>query len=98
MKKKQIFKFWDVLDSSTSVKETISAFENKKGYASKRTLERFAQAREGFKECLQSEIIARKTGWSVKYVNKIRTWWNEIGWQRTSELYEETPHKQHLHD
>jgi len=94
MKKQQFSKFWEALASSTSAKETISAFENKKGYGGKRTLERCAQAAEGFKESLQSQVIARKTGWSVKYVTKIRTWWDELVAQKLLESYKETDHKQ----
>ena len=98
MKKKQVLKFWDALAASTSTKETISAFENKKGYSSKRTLWRFAQAREGFKEGLQSEIIARKTRWTVKHVDKIQPWWNELVAQKPVESYEKTPYKNEIRE
>jgi len=77
MKKKQVSKFWEALAESTSVGKTVSAFENKKGYGSKRTLERFAQAAEGFKQGLQPKVIAKKTGWSVGYVDKVKSWWEQ---------------------
>lgn len=77
MKKPQFLKFAKAIDDNTGVKETISAFENKKGYAGKRTLERCVQAATRFKEGLPSKVIAEKTGWSVKYVDKIRSWWEE---------------------
>lgn len=98
MKKNQVQKFWEALDANTSTKEPISAFMNKKGYGGKRTLERLAQAKEGFAEGLQSENIATKTGWGVGYVNKVRPWWNELVAQKTSELYEETSHKQKMRE
>lgn len=77
MKKPQFLKFCKAIANSTSMKETISAFKNKKGYGGKRTLERCSQAATGFKERLPSEVIAQRTGWSVKYVDKIRSWWEE---------------------
>ncbi len=77
MKKPQFLKFAKAIDDNTSVEETISAFENKKGYAGKRTLERCVQATTGFKEGLPSKVIAVKTGCSVTYVGKIRSWWEE---------------------
>jgi len=77
MKKGQAVKFWKELSNSTSAKEVVSAFANKRGYGGKRTLERYVQADYGFKQRISSEEIARKTGWSVKYINKIREWWEE---------------------
>jgi len=77
MKRKQFLKLWKAIADSTNVKETISTFENKKGYGGKRTLERCSQAAAGFKEGLSSEVIAEKTGWSLKYVGKIRAWWEQ---------------------
>ena len=77
MKKDQAFKFWAALDDSTSLKATLSSFENKKGYDDRRTLQRYAQAHEGFKEDLTSDVVAEKTGWSLKYVVKIRSWWKQ---------------------
>ena len=74
LNKKQFLKFSKAIADSTNVKETISAFENKKGYAGRRTLERCYQAAAGFKKGLPSKVIAEKTGWSVKYVDKIRSW------------------------
>jgi len=96
MKKNQVLKLWGALAASTSIKDVISAFENRIGYGSKRTLGRFAQAREGFIEGLQSEIIARKTGWRVEYVNKIRPWWEEWVAQKPGESYEKTQYKNEI--
>ena len=98
MKKKQVLNFWATLAANTSTKETISAFENKRGYGSKRTLQRLAQAREGFKEDLQSEIIAEKTGWSVPYVNEIRTWWDELVAQKPVESYEKPSYENEVRE
>ena len=77
MKRDQAFNFWDALDNNTSLKVVLSAFENKTGYGGKRTLQRYAQAHEGFKEGLTSDVVARKTGWRLKYVEKIRSWWKQ---------------------
>ena len=97
MNKKQFLKFSKAIADSTGVKETISAFENKKGYAGRRTLERCCQAAAGFKEGLPSKVIAERTGWSVKYVDKIRSWWVQeaaTGTVIEQKPYQETPHKQ----
>ena len=75
MKKGQAVKFWKELSNSTSAKEVISAFANKRGYGGKRTLVRYSQAGAGFKEGLPCNVIAGKTGWSVRYVEKIMYWW-----------------------
>lgn len=77
MKKAQFLKFWKAIADSTNGKETISTFESRKGYGGRRTLERCSQAASGFKEGLSSDIIAGKTGWSARYINKIRGWWEE---------------------
>ena len=79
MNKSQVLKFWKAIDDSTSMKETISFFKNKKGYGGQRTLERYSQAASGFKEWLPSEEISKKTGWSAHYVDKIRNWWEDLG-------------------
>lgn len=77
MKKAQAIKLWKDLESSTSEKEIIASFENKKGYGGRRTLERFSQAAAGFKENTSLNDIAFKTGWSHKYLDKIYAWWKE---------------------
>jgi len=77
LKKPQFLKFIKAVADSTSMKETLSAFEYKKGYSGKRTLERYSQAATGFKDGLLSKVIAENTGWSVKFVDKIRSWWEE---------------------
>ena len=77
MKKAQVIKLWKAFSNSTSAKEVISAFANKRGYGGPRTLERYSQAADGFKECLSYEVISKKTGWGLKYVGKIHVWWKE---------------------
>lgn len=77
MKKQQVLKFWKAIDNSTGYKEVISDYNYKKGYGGKRTLKRYIQAMEGFKEGLSFEIICQKTGWSMKYITKIHIWWVE---------------------
>lgn len=101
MKRKQFLKFCKAIDDSTNVKETISTFENKKGYGGKRTLERCSQAAAGFKERLSSEVIAERTGWSVKHVDKIRSWREqEAATEAVIEQkpYEHPHHKQKMCD
>jgi hypothetical protein len=77
MKKAQAIKLWKELSNSTSAKEVISAFANKRGYGGKRTLVRYSQAAAGFKEGLPCNVIADKTEWSVDYIDKIHPWWKE---------------------
>ena len=77
MKKVQAVKFWKESSNSTSAKEVISAFANKRGYGGKRTLVRYSQAAAGFKEGLPCNVIAGKTGWSADYIDKIHAWWKE---------------------
>ncbi|MFC1955038.1 hypothetical protein ACFLWZ_00615 [Chloroflexota bacterium] len=75
MKKAQVLKFWTAIGESTNNKEVVSAFANKHGYSSQRTLIRFAQALDGFKQGLTSDEISKKSGWGLSFVNKIREWW-----------------------
>ncbi len=77
MKKDQAVKFWRSLDNSTSLGDVVSDFNNKKGYTAKRTLQRYVQAAECFRQGLSLEDVASRTGWRPKMVNKIRTWWEE---------------------
>lgn len=77
MKKAQVVKFWIALHENTSVQETISAFANKKGYDSKATLRRYAEADAGFRGGQSSQVVSGKTGWSVATVDKIRGWWQD---------------------
>ena len=83
MKKAQAVKFWTALHENTSVKETISAFTNKKGYDGKATLRRYAEADAGFRGGQSSQAVAGKGGWSPEYVNKIRGWWEGAFLSRT---------------
>jgi hypothetical protein len=77
MKKPQAIKFWKSLADSTSVNDVISSFEFKKGYGGRRTLVRYSQAADGFKIDLSLEEVAKKTGWSIAYVEQIHIWWQE---------------------
>ena len=77
MKKGQSVNFWKELSNSTSAKEVISAFANKRGYGGERTLVRYSQAAAGFKEGLPCNVSSSKTGWSTDYIDKIHAWWEE---------------------
>ncbi len=99
MKKAQVVKFWQALRENTSVKETISAFTNKKGYDSRATLDRFVRADTCFGQGLSSEAIAEKTGWSPKFVNKIRGWWEgEFSSQPAKPLVSDNDIRRHRSD
>jgi hypothetical protein len=75
MKKNQVVKFWTAISKSTNNKEIISSFSNKPGYAGQRTLVRYIQVLDGIEQGLTSEAIAKKSGWSLSLVNKLRGWW-----------------------
>lgn len=77
MKKAQAVKFWKAVQESTEVQEVISAFANKKGYGGARTLERYVQAAAGFRDGASDETVAARTGWSPRYVCRIRDWWDD---------------------
>ena len=42
-----------------------------------RTLVRYSQAADGFKEGLSLKAISEKTGWKIDYIEKIYVWWQE---------------------
>lgn len=75
MNKSKAIKFWESLRDNTNTGDVIAMFENKKGYGGKRTLERWVRADQGFRQNLSSENIAKKAGWTAKYIEKIRAWW-----------------------
>ena len=77
MKKTQAVKFWKAVNDSTNVERAISDFEYKNGYGGRRTLVRYVQAQNGFRQRLSTKIISKKTGWGGKYVDKLREWWEE---------------------
>lgn len=79
MNKAQVIKFWAALDENTSVSDVLDQLKNKKGFPSERTLVRYAQARSCFRITDPIEEVARKTGWSVAFVNSIYAWWQQ--WQ-----------------
>ncbi|MFC2041932.1 hypothetical protein ACFLTV_00300 [Chloroflexota bacterium] len=76
MKKAQVVKFWKAIEDSTDQQEIISSFMKKPGYDGKRTLERYVQALNGFKQGLSLEVVAKKTGWLENFVGKIKVWWD----------------------
>jgi len=75
MKKPQALKFWKALHESTNSTPIVEQFKNKKGYDSRRTLKRWAQADSLFQCGASSEDVAAKTEWSIISVLKIRAWW-----------------------
>jgi len=77
MKRAQVIKLWKELSGAFEDKEAISKFENKKGYGSKRTLQRYAQANSAFSSDLLDEEVAAKTGWKIQTVKQIHRWWSE---------------------
>jgi len=78
MKKAQAIKFWKRLDESTSEKVVISAFAHDTGYPSGHTLRRYVQVHTSFKQGQASAEIAKKTGWSIDFVEKIKKWWESV--------------------
>ena len=78
MKKPQAVKFWKSLPMSTDVGEVIRGFANKKGYGGERTLKRFVQADRAFQAEKDNEAVSKLTGWSPKYLSKIRAWWDQM--------------------
>lgn len=77
MRKPQVIKFWKDLQSSTSVKETLSRFADKPGFDGRRTLERYVQAYQGFEAGSTLAEVTGKTGWSLKTVQQLQGWWEE---------------------
>lgn len=77
MKKTQAVKFWGELEDNTEIEDVITKFENRTGYASKRTLQRYTQAYHGFKEGIPLEELTLKTGWDGPYLAKLKSWWDE---------------------
>ena len=78
MKKPQALKFWGDLDNSTEIEEVISSYKNRPGYGGSRTLQRYTQADRAFGQGLGPEEVAKLTGWSQPYVEKIKSWWQEF--------------------
>jgi hypothetical protein len=93
MAKPQVVKFWKALHDSGSLKDTVSLFENKKGYGAQRTLERYAQADTAFKEGLLDEEVGARTQWKPKRIKKIRIWWeSEFGTSNDYSFLSESHH------
>ena len=78
MKKEQTIKFWEAVRSSTSLKQTLALYEAKKGYGSKRTLERYAQTFNSFQAGDPLAEVIRKTGWGLERVQQLHKWWDEF--------------------
>jgi len=80
VEKPQAIKFWKALNDSDNVGDIISKFENKKGYAGKRTLWRWAQLNDGLWQGLSLSEIAKNTGWTQEDVEQKLVWWqSEFG-------------------
>ena len=77
MRRPQAVKFWQELEDSTDATEVIERLKGKIGYASSRTLQRYAQAHSAFRNGESLEDLSRKTSWSINYLNKIHAWWVE---------------------
>ena len=76
MRKRQVLKFWDELQGSTAA-DTVRKYENKTGYDSARTLNRYVQADKGFRQGLSIEDLSEKVDWKPARLNRLRTWWEE---------------------
>jgi hypothetical protein len=74
MKKQHAMKFWRELQDSTEIDEVIARYKNRSGYASERTLQRYAQASKGFREDVPMEELSKKTGWGIPYLQRMRMW------------------------
>jgi hypothetical protein len=88
MKKPQAIKFWEALNDSDNVGEILSKFENKKGYASRRTLWRWAQLNNGFRRRLSLQEIVKNTGWTKEAIEKKWIWWHsefDSGYRRETQ-------------
>ncbi len=77
MKKVQVVKFWRSIRETTYREEAITSLMNKKGYGGRRTLQRYSQAYDGFRNGSPPDEVASRTGWSLNYVNVIHRWWAE---------------------
>ena len=77
MNDREILNLWRKLDSGESVRDVVSDVKGKSGYGRERTLRRYAQVLQGFKEELESEIIEKKTGLSVKLIDRLRNLWEQ---------------------
>lgn len=77
MNKIQLVRFWRELRENTKTSAVISKYRNRPGYASERTLQRYAQVAEAFQESKDEEKIAIKVGWSVERILKLKSWWDE---------------------
>ena len=75
MNERQAVKFWSELRGSSNVQDVIRKYQDKKGYAGTRTLERYTQADKGFREGLSDAEVVDKTDWSEARIVKIRGWW-----------------------
>lgn len=101
MKKAQAIRLWIELEASTEAEEIIRKYQNKKGYASRRTLQRYVQAAKGFREVLPLDELAKRAGWSATYLEKIRPWWEEARRERRQHGVKPTetdPHQEALRD
>ena len=78
MRKQQAQKFWGELRDNAVAGDVINRYRNREGYGSARTLQRYAQAHNGFIERDHDESVSTTTGWSRPYVARLREWHVEL--------------------
>ena len=77
VKKAQAVRIWREVRETTELNEVLKKYHNKPGYTGKRTLQRYALADRGFRDCKPLEQLAREIGWSTSYLKKIHAWWQQ---------------------
>ena len=75
MRKPQVLKFWAELQLAPDTASVVRKYKDQDGYASERTLYRYAQAAKGFSENLSIEDLSGKIGWSPARLKILRKWW-----------------------
>lgn len=60
------------------IQEVIDRYKNRPGYDSERTIQRYIQACQGFKNRAPVEELMEKTGWSRKFLEKLKVWFDEM--------------------
>jgi len=77
MNKVQAIRFWRELQNNTENQAVLDKYKNRTGYDSERTLQRYVQVDNGFRDGLPLEDLCKKTTWRLPYVEKLQCWWNE---------------------
>lgn len=78
MKKAQFERLCRDLDESVDVKSAIGKYKNKTGWASSRTLQRYAQVRSSFLLRVSLRQAIDESDWGERTVNAIWDWLTEI--------------------